>query len=527
MPGTAAAATPALSWIPRRRYDRRVRLVSGAGAAAALLAAGCVTAGRPFQCPASGGPPWRDLASEHFVVRTDLTRADAVALAGRLEQLRAAVASTLFEGAPEAPGRVEVVAFRDGAEYREFAPAGVDAYYLRYVGGPPRIVLSGELGGTQRALLAHELAHHFLAGVFPRGPRWLVEGIAVYVETLRDADDGKTVLAGTPSPARLERVRREPVDVRDLFRWRSGTPPRSSLREYATSWLLVHFLAQRRPAEFRDYQMRLVRNEEPEAAWRAAFPEWDPATPALEGLDRLLAIYARSEVASRRVEVPLTSPAGMLEQPIPPPEVHAIRLGLWPQRAAHDPAELRAEVDETLREDPAHPLALQARAALEGTDPLPPARASVAAHPDDPRAWTFLALSLRDASAAAEREGAYRQAAALAPDNAAALHNLAGELLDQGRSGEALPLARQAALLAPWSPPLLETYAAVLSDLGRCAEAAAIQQRALDALPDGAGAETRAASGTRLAAYAVQCGTAAPARGVERATPLPARPVAP
>src|SRR5512133_466955 len=112
----------------------------------ALLAAGCATPGLAFRCPARGGPAWHELSSEHFVLRTDLPRDEGAALVGRLERIRAAVAAALFDQAPAVPGRVEVIAFRSADQYRSFAPDGATGYYLRYAGGPPRIVLSGEVG---------------------------------------------------------------------------------------------------------------------------------------------------------------------------------------------------------------------------------------------------------------------------------------------------------------------------------------------------------------------------------------------
>ncbi len=132
-------------------------------AVALALAGGCAPWTRAFRCPARGGPAWRELASDHFVLRTDMSGADAATLLGRLERMRAAVSAALPE-APPTPGRIEVIAFRSSAEYEEFAPDGASGYYLRNEGGPPRIVMAGAIGPAQRALLAHELTHHFLAG---------------------------------------------------------------------------------------------------------------------------------------------------------------------------------------------------------------------------------------------------------------------------------------------------------------------------------------------------------------------------
>lgn len=357
-------------------------------------------------------------------------------------------------------------------------------------------------------MLSHELTHHYLAAVFQRQPRWLAEGLATQMESLAEQGDDALVSVGAPPPARLARVRQagHQLPVRELLDW-DGTGGRDrALDAYATSWLLVHFLAYRHPTPFADLQRRLARGEPPGEAWVAAFPAWAPGAPnGLEGLDASLAAYAQAEVRTRFREVRSAWGGVPAVRPIAPAEVHAIRLSLWAIGPDKGAAALRAEVRETLEEDPAHPIALQQLAALDRVDPLPLARAAVAAHPDDPRAWTFLATALRGPTAAAEREAAYRRAADLAEGNAAALHNLAVELLDQGRSGEALPAARRAASLAPWSPPVLDGFAAVLADLGRCREAIPVEQRAIDVLPDRSDAAARAALTARLARWEAQC----------------------
>ncbi len=481
-----------------------------------LVSTGCATPGLAFRCPARGGASWHELDSDHFVLRTDLPHDQAAALVYRLERIRAAVAAALFVEAPAVPGRVEVIAFRSADEYRPFAPEGATGYYLRYAGGPPRIVLSGDVTPSQRGLLAHELTHHFLSGVFRRQPRWFAEGLAVYMESLGEDRPGRPFRVGAPPPGRLERARAGKIRVRALLAWDGSAAGPEALDRYAASWLLVHWLVHRAPAAFVELQRRFAEGQSPAEAWRAALPAFDPDTGGLEALDGVLAAYARGPVEGQRRELPVPVVVGLQEQVVPSAEVHAIRLALWNHGPPRPRSALEAEVHEALDESPDHPLALQVLAGLQGGDPLPLARRAVAAHPDDPRAWTFLAGALRGEEAAPEREAAYRGAVALAPGNPAALHNLAQELLEAGRSGEALPSARQAAQLAPWSPPLLAGYAAVLSDLGRCTEALALQQRALDALPERTGPETRHELLAGLGRYAAQC------RAAEAFPPFPA-----
>lgn len=485
-----------------------MRLANVTVTATLVAVVGCASSAA-FLCPARGGPPWRDIGSRHFVLRTDLEVEEATRLLARLERLRTAVVSALFDEVPASRTGIEVVAFRSEAAYRAFAPPGVDAYYLRSAGGPPRIVVSGLLDSRQRAMLAHELTHHYLSSVFQRQPRWFSEGLATLMEPLGDQGDGPLMTVGQAPGGRLARVRLPSgrVPVRELLEWEGGpTPSHPALDYYASSWLLVHFLAYRYPDRFADLQRRLVRGEPPVAAWSGAFPAWDPAQPrALEGLDSLLVTYANGEAQTRFRQVPETWTGKPEIRLIPPAEVHALRLALWNQGPGKGSTALRNEVEEALSEDPDHPLALQQLAALTGQPPLPLARRAVASHPDDPRAWTFLAGALKGEPNHAERLVAYRTAAGLAEGNAAALHNLAVELLAQGRSGEALPVARQAVRLAPWSPPLLDGYAAVLIDLGMCAQAVEVQQRALEVLPERSNQAARQALKDRLTRIRVQC----------------------
>jgi len=496
----------------QRRYDPAVRHPALVLLASLVLSA-CAGGARPFRCPDRGGAEWRALASDHFVLRTDLEGAEAATLLGRFERMRAAVAAALPAAQP-APGRVEVIAFRSAAEYAPFAPDGAEGYYLRSEGGPPRIVLAGALRPDQRALLAHEIAHHFLAGAFQRQPRWFAEGLAVSMESLGADVPGGALVVGAAPEARLARARRSPVPARALLAWDGTAGGRDVLDWYATSWLLVDYLSSVRAAAFADLKRRLAGGESPEHAWRAAFPEHDPARPgALAALDSALATHARERAGTEVRTIAVPAAIGYFEERIPAAEVHAIRLALWRHGPEKPEGALRAEVEETLAEDRAHPIALQYRAALWREDPVRLARAAVEGHPHDARAWTFLASSLDGPGRAAEREEAFRRAAELAPANAAALHNLATELLAQGRSGEALPVARRAADLAPWSPPVLAGFAAVLSDLGQCAAALPVQQRAIESLPERVPAQARRAFEGRLDAYARQCRVASGAPG--------------
>jgi len=462
----------------------------------ALAGAGCAgLAGRP---PGSAGP-WRELASEHFVVRTDLTAPGAGELVEQLEWMHAAVAAALYLGDRDPPGRVEVVAFARGAEYQAFAPRSASAYYLRNAGGLPRLVMPGALGDWQRVVIAHELTHHLMASLWVRQPRWLAEGMAAWMEGLAESPPGPKVTIGRIPVARLPRVRQHQVSARDLLTWGEAPLEGDWLDHYAAALLVVRHLADRHADELRDLLERLGRGEPPGPAFRTALPAFDPERPgALEALDAAVAARVASGLDYRGREIEVRADLRREERPMPPAEVAALRITLWDQGPKKGREALRREAEEVLRHEPAHPIGLQVKGELEGADPLPLARAAVAAHPEDPRSWSFLAASLGREGDAAERERALRRVAELAPDNALALANLAKELLAHQRSGEALPLARRAARLAAWSPPIVELYASVLADLGQCAAAVEAHRRAVDLIGERGLDAERAAMRGRL-----------------------------
>jgi tetratricopeptide (TPR) repeat protein len=455
----------------------------------ALAGLGCASLGR---LPPSG-PGWLELASEHFVVRTDVGEAQAGELVEQLELLRGAVLASLYLADADAPGRVEVIAFRRTEEFEAFAPRHASAFALRDAGGLPRIVMPGGLGSWQRVVLAHELTHSLAAALFAHQARWLTEGLAVTMEGLAEVPLGRRMLLVQTHQGRPLRTKHQRVPAGELFAWGESPVERPWTDAYASAWMLVRHLMERHPAAMRDLLGRLRRGETVERAFAAAFPQWDPARPgALQDLDAALARDWAGDLALAGREIEVRGGAAFTARPLPPAEVAALRIALWETGPPKGEGALRAEIAAALRHDPDHPLALERLAELDGGDPLPAARRSVSAHLGDPRAWTFLARSLRGADATPEREAAYRRAVELAPGNALALANLARDVAAAGRAAEAVGLSGRAAELAPWSAALARQHAAALAAAGRCAEAAAAQRRALGLLTErGAGDERR------------------------------------
>jgi hypothetical protein len=335
----------------------------------------------------------------------------------------------------------------------------------------------------------------------------------MYLESMGSAALGARMTVGSiPEMMPVPRKRSQRVLVKDLLAWKRIEPDWVSetvRRHYLSSWFLVHYLVNKNTAGFYELFRRLGRAEDPRAAWKGAFPQWDPDVPdALDDLEAKLDTYGRGESFQYHEIEPKVSPT-VKSRPLPPSEVHAYRALLLPHGGARSPEVLRAEVDEALAEDPADPLAI---AVLAGLDPkrdvLPMARASVKAHPSDWRAWSLLG----DALARGPREeflAARRKAVEVGPSEPVALQELARDLSASGEAREASGPALALLKLAPWSPTTHETVAQVAMSLGLCADALRAQQRAIDTISDRASPEMRIEKEKTLATYVQRC--AAPA----------------
>jgi tetratricopeptide (TPR) repeat protein len=443
-----------------------------------------------------------------------------------------------WDGRFDPPARLEVVLLRNQTELDEILDPSLGTSFSRVAGyyawgAQPRVV-SGLLvdrdapslvlppfqrerediaSSLESSILAHELAHHLAGQVLLRQPPWLGEGLAEYLAATRLGTWQGRPAAAVGLPAWKAWTERR-VPAADLFAWSRGEP---GAHLYSSSWLLVHWLANRRAAAFAIYQQRLARAEDPAAAWKAAFPDLDPGDgAAMASLDRELDTYLQSaSYTPLRVLLPAVEPR-LRRRQIPPPEVHALRAELFstsllPPKEARPRAD--AEIAASLREDPSGlSLALLLAAAGRKEEALKLGREASVAHPDDWRGWAMLAAGAegRD-DLAAERLTALRRAAALLRDDAWALNEVAWGLLEAGASGEAFPLAARAARLAPGNASVLDTWGAILADVGRCPEALLAQRRAVDLLGERAADEAAREIRDHLARIEAQCLGAPPA----------------
>ena len=219
------------------------------GRSLGMLLAGWLVAVSPAAFAAEA--QWVEVKSPHFSVVTDGGEKRGREVAVRFEQMRAVYGALLAKSNVNLPVPLQIVAFRNTKELRQFAPLW---------NGKPTQVAGLFLGNTDRSFILldlsvddpwtvvfHEYAHQLMDGNLPEHmDAWFEEGFAEYFSTIEV--DGKEARVGK-IPDNTYRVLQETGTMKtaDLFRVRqnSSTYNESGDRRtgfYAQSAMVVHYL---------------------------------------------------------------------------------------------------------------------------------------------------------------------------------------------------------------------------------------------------------------------------------------------
>ena len=352
-------------------------------------------------CPASGGPTWRELSSDHFRLRTDFDLDDARVALRELEDLRAALL-TCFRARVDLPtGRVPVIAVREG--WGDFADDGLGGFFTNALFSPLVVLRAGDSIGRQEAI-KHELVHYLSQKVIPTQPPWFAEGLADYFRTIEYDPDEHRITVGRP-PADLLRVVRQGglLDVADMLATTSIHSDDRGLF-YPSAWFMVHYLMNHRAAALAAYGHALLRSSA-QAAWAEAFAGLSAKQLDLElgryldGGQYALLIYRFDPPATPIIE----------ERTLTDADVHATRAlllalasrvsAMQTDSDARDAAKMRArlEIAEAFRQEPAHLLAQGIEHWMLGARThLDEARAATKSNPTHWMAWALLVEALQE-----------------------------------------------------------------------------------------------------------------------------------
>lgn len=420
--------------------------------------------------PSKGGPAWRELESEHFVLRTDLSSDRAHETIRQMEHLLAGLLRVGWEVRGSLPAKLTVVMFADRSHRKVFSPYYDGWVIQRRLEGPVAVMAAARrFEGSDT--LVHELTHEIAYLAMERQPTWFSEGIATFFQTAKVEPDGTFVIGDTPwQYAAVGRA--EPLPAATLM---AADADLDDERFYGSAWLLVHFLMMRHADAFVAYQEALARGERFEDAWRSTLGALTP-----DKLDDALDEY-RYHGAFPRMASRVPAPqVHVRERSMTDADVYALRALLYARcrDCGHEQRELaRRNVALALQADPNHVDALLAHLDFVRArdEALVFARRAVAADPKDWRAWLALAIGLMpklsDGTLPQPEWGAaIDRAVELGPKQPIALGMAALRAHFSGDDVRALELSRQAVRKRPTDKAVLGLRLMVLLLAHRCDE---------------------------------------------------------
>ena len=279
-----------------------------------LCAALCLMCAAMLLCvraEASGN--WRRVRSEHFVVVSNASEAEAERSAARLEELRAIFSRLAGPDSFDVSLPVTVVLFENVGDYEFFKPMyrgalrrDVAGYFL-FGTDINYITLSLEVGGSRdpHSVLFHEYIHALVRNTYARAPLWLNEGLAQYYSEFELAKDRRQVSLGRELTYRLDALTRDqflPLETLLSVEASSAHYQQHDRHRvfYAQSWALVHYLLSdasgARQAQLARYLELVSEGTTVEESFREAFKlDFGQMEMALRGYVRTARYRERRE----------------------------------------------------------------------------------------------------------------------------------------------------------------------------------------------------------------------------------------
>jgi len=248
--------------------------------------------------PLAVADSWVEIRSPNFSVVTDAGSRRGLEVALRFEQMRAVFGTLILRGRVHMPVPVQVIAFRDTRDFRQFVPLWQGkpiAVSGLFQSGDDRSFLAVDLSSNGRwETIFHEYGHFLLNANYPRTQLWFDEGFAGYYSSIRISD--KEVQIGAAPEGMLQVLQNSPLmPVLELFRVQPHSKVYNESGDrrsvfYSQAWLLVHYLYDRNTLPETGEYFNLVENQgvSPREALQRAFGMGP------EALDEELESYLRA-----------------------------------------------------------------------------------------------------------------------------------------------------------------------------------------------------------------------------------------
>lgn len=198
-----------------------------------------------------GEPQWIEIHSPHFSVVTDDGEKRGREVAMRFEQMRAVFAEMVSDVNVNVPTPLQIVAFRNTRELRQFAPMWngkpTDVAGLYEQGDDRSFILLDLSVENPWSVVFHEYAHQLLHTMArEETEQWFQEGFAEFFATTQI--DNKQALVGKVREPTLDILEHaKPIRIVDLIAVRKDSATYNDAGDrrsafYAESEMLVHYL---------------------------------------------------------------------------------------------------------------------------------------------------------------------------------------------------------------------------------------------------------------------------------------------
>ena len=502
-------------------------------------------------------PGWVQVHSAHFTVATDAGEDRGRQVAVRFEQMRDVFGTLLQRARINTSAPLEIVAFRNTREFRNFAPLWhgkpVELAGLFQMGEDRSFILLDLSAPDPYPTIYHEYAHWLLNSNYPRTQPWFDEGFAEYYRGM--TFNGKEARLGFPPEGTEEVLHHNSLmPVLALFSvghdskiYNESGDHRTMF--YAESWLVLHYIFDHNLLAQTGKYFELIENDNKPVgeAIQQAFGM------APEALDKLIREYRdRGEGKAGTLDLPDVQGFNYTADKLSATDAQAILADAHLHSPDYQQKAI-AEFEEILGSDPANAAAhrglgyayLYQRAFAKAA---PHFRRAAQLDPNDPRVLYLSALLVsREAAAGGkapnlgEMRAQLEQSVRLDPQFADAYNLLAIVQMQEGSASAAVKSEAQALKLKPREEMFMMNYAGFLAANRQLDEARAVLARLQSSDNPGivtaANAETERLS-ERPSSAAVKVTTegdksadASPTRGGEEADPVrsarPARDEAP
>jgi hypothetical protein len=305
-------------------------------------------------------------------------------------------------------GKSIVIALRDRYEVLAFVPSMFIAYSMpRDPAREPAIVIDAQTDDKDGHVIAHELTHVISYAAIHDQPVWFAEGIAQFFETVTiDAQHGVADV-GEPLPKLVGELRRMTLLPGDQLFACKAMECRDA-RFYMTSAVLYGFLMNERPQQLAQLQAALATGDP--NAWAKTMQDLPP-----DAIDRTLEAWllrGRHQVWHYRISLQAQT---AVQRALGDGDVWATRALI---SGEYHRADVAGYVQRALAADPTNVLARLIDTNLGHPISTADAHATVAAHPDDWRAWLLLLFTHTEG---AEHDAVRAKICALSASDPAAL----------------------------------------------------------------------------------------------------------